>query len=448
VGWLGAQYAYAAGAVHAVSSVDRGEYTDSFAYDANGNMTQRIENGVEWTQTFNAENRLASVSDGTDTWTFIYDGAGNRVKQINPDGKISLFLGGGIYTVVDASGNPEVTKYYSVAGQRVAMRTGSTTSYLLTDHLGSVSGVLDASGALASEQRYLPFGGERPSEGITETDFGYTGQRNLAAAGLMDYNARWYSQTVGVFTQPDMFSNFMNPQGLNRYGYVGDNPLNWTDPSGNTPITCSDDNTSQQCQSTHTGAEVNLSKPTCTNYHCPPQMQPTVPTLAQYCKANPGSSICFMPHTGTGNSNSTGPVGPGYEGPLPDNLVTDLVRQGADRDLLDDVTLHVETGPCYFDSDSVAETIGYSVAFCQPGNFNPEAPNGILVHELLHVSQFDTNPIGTIANVAYYVFMGLVDPNYNRYDDPNTIEFQGNECQRAYDRNQNILLDTSPCPIQ
>ncbi len=113
-----------------------------------------------------------------------------------------------------------VTKYYSVAGQRVAMSGPDGLQYLLTDHLGSVSAVLDASGALASEQRYMPFGSERPAGGgITQTDFGYTGQRDLAPAGLMDYNARWYSQTVGVFTQPDtIIPSLANSQSLNRYG--------------------------------------------------------------------------------------------------------------------------------------------------------------------------------------------------------------------------------------
>jgi RHS repeat-associated protein len=197
-------------------------------------MTQRVEGGVTWTQSFNAENRLASVSDGTDTWTFVYDCDGNRVKQVNPDGKISLFLGRGIYSIEDAAGSGEVTKYYSVAGQRVAMRKGTTLSYLLTDHLGSVDAVVSTSGALVSEQRYEPFGAERPIDaGISKTDFGYTGQRDLAAAGLMDYNARWYSETVGVFTQPDTINaQPFNPQNLNRYSYVLNNPINYIDPSG------------------------------------------------------------------------------------------------------------------------------------------------------------------------------------------------------------------------
>jgi RHS repeat-associated protein len=190
---------------------------------------------VTWTQEFNAENRLASISNGTDTWTFTYDGDGNRVKQVNPDGSISLFLGGGSYEVRDAAGSPQVLKYYAVAGQRLAMMDGTTTRYLLTDHLGSVVAILDDSGNLvnAQEQRYMPFGEERFAGGITETDFGYTGQRALEAVGLMDYNARFYDAALGRFMSADnLVIGAWNPQAFNRYAYVSNNPVNYADPTG------------------------------------------------------------------------------------------------------------------------------------------------------------------------------------------------------------------------
>lgn len=117
----------------------------------------------------------------------------------------------------------------------VAVDDGSDLLYLLSDHLGSVVAVVDDNGdlVLGSEQRYLPFGGLRIDPGITQTDFAFTGQRNLAAVGLMDYNARWYGQNVYRFIQPDaMVTNPTRPQLLNRYSYVLNNPINWSDPTG------------------------------------------------------------------------------------------------------------------------------------------------------------------------------------------------------------------------
>jgi RHS repeat-associated protein len=72
---------------------------------------------------------------------------------------------------------------------------------------------------------------------VTQTDFGYTGQRNMDAQdnqyslGLMDYNARFYSPYLNQFSQPDTLTPG-GPQGLNRYAYVVNNPIIFTDPSG------------------------------------------------------------------------------------------------------------------------------------------------------------------------------------------------------------------------
>ncbi len=177
---------------HAVTSVDDGATLNEYAYDANGNMTQRVENGVTWTQVFNAENRLATISNGSDAWVFTYDGDGNRVKQVNPDGTVTLFLVGGLYTVEDAAGAPAITKYYAIAGQRVAMEGANGLQYLLTDHLGSIVAVTDSNGAIVenSQQRYKPFGEPRLAAD-SPTDFGYTGQRALAATGLMWRTGLW-----------------------------------------------------------------------------------------------------------------------------------------------------------------------------------------------------------------------------------------------------------------
>ncbi len=122
----------------------------------------------------------------------------------------------------------------------VAMRDASGFKYFLSDQLGSVSVVLDDEGTILEQQRYLPFGQARvmpPYASVTSTDFTYTGQRNLPDTGLMDYNARFYSPVLGRFIQPDsMVPGAASPQTWNRFSYVTNNPLRYTDPTGHRSI--------------------------------------------------------------------------------------------------------------------------------------------------------------------------------------------------------------------
>ncbi|NWF91117.1 MAG: RHS repeat-associated core domain-containing protein [Ignavibacteriaceae bacterium] len=96
-----------------------------------------------------------------------------------------------------------------------------------------------------SEQRYLPFGEIRTDVGtIAQTDFGFTGQRDLGSdLGLMDYKARFYSAYITQFSQPDtIVPDLYNPQSLNRYSYVLNQPVNFSDPSGHMRIQDGDQN--------------------------------------------------------------------------------------------------------------------------------------------------------------------------------------------------------------
>ena len=70
---------------------------------------------------YDAENRLVSVSGPSLAASFVYDGDGNRVKStIN---NVTTYFVGNYYEVTGST----VTKYYYIGGQRVAMRTGSST---------------------------------------------------------------------------------------------------------------------------------------------------------------------------------------------------------------------------------------------------------------------------------------------------------------------------------
>jgi RHS repeat-associated protein len=131
----------------------------------------------------------------------------------------------------------EERSYYYAGGQRVAMRRDGVVYYLHTDHLGSTSLATDSGGGevLDSRTLYYPYGQVRwPTGGSTlPTDYTFTGQRDEAGLGLMDYHARFYDPYLGRFISADtIVPEPGNPQALNRYSYVGNNPVKFRDPSG------------------------------------------------------------------------------------------------------------------------------------------------------------------------------------------------------------------------
>ena len=200
-------------------------------------MTLRVEvSGTEtitYTQAWNAENRLSVVTNTVSgaVTRFVYDGDGNRVLREQPDGSVTAYLG---VVEVTLSGTERLTtSYYFAGAQRIAMREGVTLTYLHGDHLGSASLATDEGGAQVSAMRYTPFGETR--YGDTPTDFRFTGQRE-EGFGLYDYGARFYSPGLGRFVSADVIvPEVGNPQSLNRYVYVLNNPLRYTDPTGHLP---------------------------------------------------------------------------------------------------------------------------------------------------------------------------------------------------------------------
>jgi RHS repeat-associated protein len=217
---------------HAVASLSTGE---TYTYDANGNMITRVEGGLTYTQTFNAENQLISVTVSGQTTQFIYDGDGNLIKKINPDNSRTIYVGS-VYEVDKSAGGSvtSTTTYYPAGG---AMRVDGTLYYILKDNLGSASVTTDSSGNIVGEQRYYPFGETRLTTGSILTDKLYTSQRELTGLGIYHYGARFYSPKLGRFLSPDsIVPSYKNPQNLNRFAYVLNNPLRYNDPSGHSSV--------------------------------------------------------------------------------------------------------------------------------------------------------------------------------------------------------------------
>jgi RHS repeat-associated protein len=113
------------------------------------------------------------------------------------------------------------------------LQTKGGLLYYQQDALGNVMDVTDRTGDIIQSYRYDAFGNLFTQMAASYNTIGFTGKTYDAKASLMDFSARWYSPNVGRFTTADTFSGWMDqPQSLNRYSYVHNNPINFIDPTG------------------------------------------------------------------------------------------------------------------------------------------------------------------------------------------------------------------------
>jgi len=108
--------------------------------------------------------------------------------------------------------------------------SGANVTFVHQDHLSGTALMTSANGTSLGTISYSPFGSTR--SGSVPTDIKFTGQR-LDATGLYYYGARYYDSNIGRFISPDpIVQSPANPQNLNRYSYVLNNPLKLVDPTG------------------------------------------------------------------------------------------------------------------------------------------------------------------------------------------------------------------------
>jgi RHS repeat-associated protein len=117
---------------------------------------------------------------------------------------------------------------------RVSGGPNAGTYFVHGDHLGSLNVLTNSSGTEVQRLTYLPFGETYASTGTVAFDQRrFTGQEQDPETGLYFYQARYYNPVLGRFLSPDsIVPGAGNPQSLNRYSYVNNNPINRTDPSG------------------------------------------------------------------------------------------------------------------------------------------------------------------------------------------------------------------------
>lgn len=199
---------------------------------------------------------LTIKQQGKENIYFKYDGFDNRVAMYygneaadeTASSKIRYYSpAGDIEVDFDKATNKYIVNMYvdgdPYAASIIQRKENNATAfyYLHRDYLGSILAVTNSTGAIVEKRHFDAWGnvllvqnGQNNNLGkLTFLERGYTGHEHLQGVGLINMNARLYDAKLHRFLAPDNFiQDPNNSQGFNRYGYAWNNPLKFTDPSG------------------------------------------------------------------------------------------------------------------------------------------------------------------------------------------------------------------------
>jgi RHS repeat-associated protein len=216
-----------------------------FGYDAAGNML----NDALTTYTYDAENRVTTASNMQQgTWTYTYDGDGERVKKTNGSTGTLYWTGAGSDNLAESDLSGNITEeYVFFNGERVARvdRPSNLPHFYFGDQLGSARATASVVGdsVTTAVQDFYPYGGLVGGDSDPSNRYKFTGKERDSESGLDMFGARYYGSSLGRFMTPDYQvddeppdavpnGSLSNPQTLNLYGYVQNNPVSKIDPDG------------------------------------------------------------------------------------------------------------------------------------------------------------------------------------------------------------------------
>ena len=199
---------------------------NEYAYDANGNLTQDLNKGIEDIQ-YNCLNlpRLIKFKDqSTITYTYAADGTKLRVEhKIGNSTTRTTYCSNVIYEGGTAKCLLTEEGYVSLDDREY--------HYYLKDHQGNNRVLVNKNGGVEEINHYYPFGGIFASEENVQP-YKYNGKELDTKKGLnwYDYGARQYDAALGIFTTVDPSSEKYYP--TSPYVYCGGDPINRIDPTG------------------------------------------------------------------------------------------------------------------------------------------------------------------------------------------------------------------------
>ena len=192
------------------------------------------------TITYTSDNSPATIEKSGNTAEFSYNHAGERTKMImsGASNYTRIYLGGNYECEI--IGNDTVKHLYlggtPYNAPAVAIKTNNgdwDLRYIHRDYLGSIVAVSNDVGAAVETNSYDAWGNRTLVSGSRILQRGYTGHEHLPEFGLINMNARLYDPVLGRMLSPDPYVQAPDfSQSFNRYSYCLNNPLIYTDPTG------------------------------------------------------------------------------------------------------------------------------------------------------------------------------------------------------------------------
>lgn len=210
------------------------QYTDiegeSYAYDANGNLTQKTTVDVTTTYTYDFENHLVQVDTLEDTIVYAYDPLGRRILKATSAG-VTRYIHSGAQVIMETDDHGGVQAAYvfgrSIDEVLMMKRDGAEYFYCM-DGLGSVIDLTDALENVVDSFSYDAYGTPSQTSSIGNP-YLFTGRAFDDETELYYYRARYYDPVLGRFLTPDPIG-FAG--GVNFYAYVNNDPISIIDPLG------------------------------------------------------------------------------------------------------------------------------------------------------------------------------------------------------------------------
>lgn len=253
---------------------------DNYGYDAWGNLLSKTVtrgSAETWSQPADGKNRISAwgydlagnqnsvsghvynIYNAENQWTmqtayhvnYVYDGDGRKVKDWGGASGMRISVddtAGRVIMELDQSGTT-LNEYLYFGDSRIARvnTEGGPVYYYYGDHLGTARVITDGVGNKCYDADYFPWGLEQHVYvNSCPQNYKFTGKERDPDTSSDYFGARWYRYDMSRFFSPDWsstptgvpYANFGNPQSLNLYAYVINNPLRTADSDGHEAGLC------------------------------------------------------------------------------------------------------------------------------------------------------------------------------------------------------------------